>query len=174
MCQKWREVRCNFVSLNSSRKILESAFVQSEKAKKYKVLVPTEHKTASGLVYKEAKSTLDYAAEKEVKKFLTEHFKGVLPAVRTCFELFPIQRALFSLKEFLQAIYTSYSDSFQQKYKIKYFDEVTGEEISTVCNVKMAINSWTRNSCGAGAPGGDTKITNFVLSCADYPLSSEV
>ena len=38
----------------------------------------------------------------------------------------------------------------------------------------MAIDGCTRQSCGAGAPGGDTKITNVVLklSSADFQLST--
>ena len=39
-------------------------------------------------------------------------------------------------------------------------------------NVKMAIDGCTRRSCGAAAPGGDVQITNFVLSVADFPLST--
>ena len=36
----------------------------------------------------------------------------------------------------------------------------------------MAMDSCIRMSHGAGAPGGETKITNFVLSCTDFPLST--
>ena len=36
----------------------------------------------------------------------------------------------------------------------------------------MAMDGCTRRSCGAAAPGGDVQITNFVLSVADFPLST--
>jgi hypothetical protein len=87
--------------------------------------------------------------------------------------LIPVRHGLFELKEFLGAIYSSYNSTLaQQRYRIKYYDEHTGAELVGLSNVKMAIDGCTRRSCGAAAPGGDVQITNFVLSVANFPLST--
>ena len=66
------------------------------------------------------------------------------------------------------------STEAQNRYRLKFFDEETGAEVQSFYNVhvKMAVDGCTRRSCGAAAPGGDVHITNFVLSVADFPMTT--
>ena len=150
---------------------MEVGYVEKNPNKKRKVLVPSSSESESGLIIKDKKCTLTYNSEKFVRDYLAKNFNGQLPQVKTCPALLPIRHALFGLKEFLLAIYATYNQPFQEKYRVTYYDEATGA-ILPYRYIKMAIDGCTRQSCGAGAPGGDTKITNVVLSSADFPLST--
>ena len=67
LCQRWREVRRNYVSIKTSRKILEVGYVEKNPNKKRKVLVPSSSESESGLIIKDKKCTLTYNSEKFVR-----------------------------------------------------------------------------------------------------------
>ena len=172
-CRRWIEIRKNFLSIDSSRSVLESGFEPNKTGGKRSHLKPKKHESQSGLVVSDPKIVIDYSAEKAIRSFLSQNFNGIYPEVKTCYELIPVRHGICGLKEFLEAIYARYSSTIaQERYRLKFFDENTGAEVETFYNVKMAIDGCTRRSCGAAAPGGDINITNFVLSVADFPLTT--
>jgi hypothetical protein len=171
MCRKLRERRKNYVSASVSRSICESAFVQSTTAVKRKLLVPKKHHTQSGLVVHEPVVRQTEQAEKLVLSFLAQEFNGTVAEVKTCGALFKCRHALFSIQELVDSIYRSYDSPDQQVYRVKFYNENTGEEIVGLHNMKICIDACMRMSCGAASQGGDTKITNVVLQDASFPLS---
>jgi hypothetical protein len=102
---------------------LEAGYIRSDKAVKRTIRKPKTYNSLSGLELKGPKIQLNYKAEKEVRSFLKENFNGPLATVKTCYELFPARHALFGLAELLESIFCSYNSPFEQKYRVRYYDE---------------------------------------------------
>ena len=88
-CQKWVEIRKNFISIDCARNILESSFEASKKDAKRQHFIPKKYTSKSGLVLSDPKVVIDHSTEKKIRKYLQENFNGHLPAVKTCYELIP-------------------------------------------------------------------------------------
>jgi hypothetical protein len=108
-----------------------------------------------------------------LKHSLTEQFNGNVRPIENLLQPVQMQACIISTRRIVESTYASYDSPSQQAYRVKFYNEKTGEEIVGlhIVNMKMCIDACLRMSCGAASKGGDTKITNIILQDASFPLS---
>ena len=110
MCRKWQARKKHFFSTAGARAVSESTNVQSKSSSKKKVLVPRTVTTESGIIYSEPRIKQSTKGSlKIIQKFLCFEFNGTVPPVMICKDLFNCRQGLFSLRQFLSAILSSYN-----------------------------------------------------------------